>query len=232
MANLITLNSGKPFVSTIDIADGIGVTNPALIKTIRMHQSEFEDVGEVRFQIGAQDPNNSKARAKTYALLNESQAIFLLTLSKNTKVVVKFKLQLTKEFGRLRHQAERRAQLDWQQVRAQGKIARRQETDVIQEFVKYAKDQGSKHAETYYINLTKASYKALFLVNGPTTGLREKLDPVQLSILATTEYVANQALQDGMNQRLPYKECFVLARDRMKSLGDIAGTTPLLPEAA
>ena len=228
MKNLINATGKQPTVSSRVIAEQYGRRHQTVLHSIDS-LIESGHITEQEFLLSEYVDKSGKSN-KCYELTEDAFLIAMPFIG--GKKAKDGQRALVKAFSRYRRQEERRAQLDWQQARAQGKIARRQETDVIQEFVKYAKDQGSKHAETYYINLTKASYKALFLVNGPTTGLREKLDPVQLSILATTEYVANQALQDGMNQRLPYKECFVLARDRMKSLGDIAGKTPLLPEAA
>ena len=41
------------------------------------------------------------------------------------------------------------------------------------------------------------------------------LDTMQVIFLATAEYIARQALIDGMQHQLPYKEIYKLARDRV-----------------
>lgn len=228
MNALITFQGSKPFVSTLDIAEGIGVKNRAIIQLAKRYQPQFEELGVLTFEMSKPPRNSKGGRPETYALLNEGQATFLLTLSKNTPAVVAFKLRLTKAFTALARQAIRKAELEWQQARSQGKVARKQETDTIKAFIEYAKGQGSKHPAFYYTNLTKATYKALFLVNGPMAGLREKLDPVQLGMLSTAEYVANQELQEGMEKGMHYRDIYTTARDRVGSLGGQIGQTKLL----
>ena len=50
--------------------------------------------------------------------------------------------------------------LYWQQTRQQTKDSRLLETECIKEFVAYAKNQGSQHAERYYCSFTRLANKA------------------------------------------------------------------------
>ena len=137
-------------------------------------------------------------------------------------------LRLAKRHAR---QAEDRAMAEWQQMRLEGKDARRHETDAIKEFVEYATAQGSANASRYYCNLTKMTHKALFLVEqglGRPGSLRDMLNGMQLTFLATAEYVAANALRDGMTTDLPYKDIYLLAKVRVESYAATVGRTPLL----
>ncbi len=82
------------------------IEHASLIRTISTYQAELEELGVFRFQIGKPPKGSRGGRPETYALLNEDQAIFLATLSRNTRQVVDFKLTLTKAFALARQQLQ------------------------------------------------------------------------------------------------------------------------------
>ncbi|MBF0182270.1 MAG: ORF6N domain-containing protein [Magnetococcales bacterium] len=118
-------------------------------------------------------------------------------------------------------QAERRATLEWQAARSTGKAIRRQETDAIKAFVEYARGQGSRNAERYYLAISRM-VNSILLTGQPN---RDTLDAGQLVLLATGERVVSQALQEAIQAALPYREGFRLAKARVASLGAIMGST-------
>ncbi|MFM7012962.1 MAG: Rha family transcriptional regulator, partial [Betaproteobacteria bacterium] len=65
-----------------------------VLKLVKKYQSEFEELGEVRFETAL----NTQGSSTEYAVLNEDQATYLITLFTNTDIVRKFKLRLVKEF--------------------------------------------------------------------------------------------------------------------------------------
>jgi phage regulator Rha-like protein len=204
----------------------------SLIELIEDHRSDFEEFGQLRFETEVGERKQGGGNPVRYALLNEYQAVLLFTYMRNTATVRAFKVRLVKELERLRkrlNRAEReRASLEWQQARDSGKLVRKAETDVVREFVEYATEQGSRNARMYYQNLTKATYKALFLLEHATKwkGVRELLDGPQLTLVTTAEQIVQQALKDGMRQGLPYKDIYKLAVDRL------TGLSLLLPPAS
>jgi hypothetical protein len=52
------------------------------------------------------------------------------------------------------------------------------------------------------------------------TGFRDTLDSMDLSFLMTAEHVAKNSLLQGMNERLHYKEIYILAKDKVNSFAD------------
>jgi Rha family phage regulatory protein len=106
--------------------------------------------------------------------------------------------------------------LSWQQQRLEGKVIRRELTDAVRDFVEYATSQGSKQARLYYQNITLLTYKALFFVKEASPkNFRDMLDTMHNTFLATAEYIARQSLVDGMTQQLPYKEVYILVKQRV-----------------
>ena len=181
-----------------------------------------------RFEIGKV---KTRGRPVTYALLDELQATFLITLMKNSPKVIEFKAALTKEFFRQRkvilamrsnHEDE-----EWKQQRVEGKMRYMQKVDVIKQFVEYATAQGSKNAEKYYANLAKMENRALFFLEQRYSNVREMLDLRQLMIVAVADDVIEKALKEGMLASLHYKECYELAKDRVLALSAVVGKSPV-----
>lgn len=105
--------------------------------------------------------------------------------------------------------------LEWKQARLQIKQVRRSFTDVVKDFIEYAKEQGSKSAEMYYANLTKMEYAALDLVERGSKvpdNFRDTLDTIQFAYLGAAEIQCRQALAEGMKRGMYYKEIYAYAK--------------------
>lgn len=112
---------------------------------IRKHQKELETFGRV----GAyQTPLETKGGTQMVPnyILNEQQATFLLTLLKNTPVVVAFKKELVRQFYAIRDELARRREL-----RAIGKPIRRSLTDALRDSGEVERMHG--HAYAAFTNL-------------------------------------------------------------------------------
>jgi len=99
----VTFTSGEYCVDSRLIARSLDIEHESLMRTISTYQAEIEELGILRFQIGEIKGRGQPAK---YALINEDQAIFLATLSRNTRQVVDFKLKLTKAFALARQQLQ------------------------------------------------------------------------------------------------------------------------------
>lgn len=115
---------------------------------------------------------------------------------------------------------ERRASLDWQQQRAQAKLVRREQTDCIKEFMLYATAQGSRNSKHYFANLSTMENRALGFLElglGESPSLRDRLNLVQLGQVQTADNIVVWALREGMEQGLPYKDIYQLAKRRVEA---------------
>lgn len=99
----ITLTDGEHRIDSRLVARSLGIEHESLMRTISTYQTKIEKLGALRFQIGVLKYEGYKGSTRfKYVLLNENQAIFLATLSRNTDQVVEFKLQLTEAFAEVR----------------------------------------------------------------------------------------------------------------------------------
>jgi P22_AR N-terminal domain. len=105
----------------------------------------------------------------------------------------------------------------WQQTRQQTKDNRLLETECIKEFVAYAKQQGSQHADRYYYHLTSLANKAAGITEG-----RDKAGIQQLNSLALIEHIISEVLKDSMGKGKPYKEIYLDCRKRIEQFKEIA----------
>ena len=176
-----------------------------ILESLDEYKSQFDALGQLTFESEA-GYQNAIVR---YALLNEDQCYFLLTLMRNNNHIVKAKLNLVKAFRDARKQLAERdiARLD-------GKQVRRLETDAIKSLVEYAKASGSSKPDMYYLAITKMTNKAL----GIESGQRDKMDARQLQLLKLAETLIEIAIRDGLKANLDYKDIYRLCKDRVSDI--------------
>jgi hypothetical protein len=227
MNDLVVLVKNKPLVSTFNLFEKMGYKEHRNLKeTIDKHLSSFEEFGVMRFETEKPKGVKGGRPVKSY-LLNEEQFTFLAMMMRNTKEVVELKVRVAKEFIRMRGViasiVSQQKDANWMNVRSDGKIIYKQKTEVIKTFVDYATAQGSKSANMYYANLAKMENKALFFFEQKYDNLREVLTIKQLMQACTADDVIEKALQDGMEDKLHYKEIYKLAKERITAFAAIIG---------
>ena len=104
---VIVETNGENRIDSRLVAKSLGIEHEYFRDTLTKYQPELEELGLLRFQTGAVKTEGGRgAKYVKYALLNEDQAIFAATLSRNTKQVVDFKLALTKAFSDARKKSQ------------------------------------------------------------------------------------------------------------------------------
>lgn len=92
----------------------------------------------------------------------------------------------------------------WLGIRQETKEVRKAETDQIKLFIEYAKEQGSQHADRYYVLLTNLVNRRL----GIESGGRDKADQKTLLRLKSLETVVELHLATLMAAGQPYKAVY------------------------
>ena len=115
------------------------------------------------------------------------------------------------------------------ETRNQSKIGRRQETDIIKIFIEYAKNQGSKSADKYYMIFSKMENAAFFILKEKFKNVREILNIRQLSKIIIADMIVKQAIIEGMENNYFYKDIFQLAKKRVVAMANSVGMKEILP---
>lgn len=105
----------------------------------------------------------------------------------------------------------------WIETRQQGKLIRKNETNVIQRLVEYAKEQGSGHADMLYMTYTKLANKMVGITN------RDTATNAQLNDLSTMERLIAKVVIDGMEQGKHYKEIYQDSKKRLETVNSWLG---------
>ncbi len=212
----------EPFISTLDMWEGLEVEHKAIIQLVKRYETHFQDIRTFAFQM-----QKSAGRPTTFCYLDEEQATFLITLMKNSSVVVKFKRRMTGEFYRMKkfiaQQMNQQANAEWLETRKSGKLIRRTETDTLKRFVEYATKQGSQNANFYYSNISTMQNKALFFLDQKYKNVRELLDVEQLWTIASADKIVIKALSEGMEKEMNYKEIYKLAKKNIEIFAALHG---------
>ena len=227
MNDLVVLVKNKPMISTFLLFEKMGYKEHSKLKrVIAENINEFNEIGLLTLE--RQKPTDKKGgRPIESYLLDEDQFILLVLLAKNTPESVALKVRVAKEFRRLKkivsNIVAQQRDPNWVNVRSDGKIAYKQKTTIIKQFVDYATNQGSKSASMYYANLAKMENKALFFIEQKYDNLRDILTIKQLMQACTADDVIEKALIDGMNDGLNYKDIYKLAKERIHAFAEIIG---------
>jgi anti-repressor protein len=88
---------GELKMESRQIADGLGVDNSSVVKTVRKYLERMERYGKVGFEI-APSLNSDSCQKENICFLNEGQTTFLGTLSRNTEKAVEFKQKVVNSF--------------------------------------------------------------------------------------------------------------------------------------
>lgn len=93
----------------------------------------------------------------------------------------------------------------WMGARVEGKVTRRLLTDIVQQFIEYAKRQGSENADKYYMLFSKMVNDRLLEVDGKKpSNLRDHLNIVQLHQLSVAEQIISKSIVECISRQLHF----------------------------
>jgi len=172
----------------------------------------------------------------TEYMLNEQQCIFLGTLfrakANPEDRVLQFKEQLAIDFVKQKRIISsliaHKSSKEYIRNRAAGKIVRKDETDAIKAFKLYCEEQGSTHADKYYIIFSKVVNSTMFNFQGTFKNKRESMTANQLLDIKFADRIVERGIMEGMAQCLPYKEIYQLVKGRLISLAGMYGKSEVI----
>ena len=100
MSNLAVIEiSGQNVVDSRLVAENLAIEHKSFIRLIRKYATQLQAFGQLGFEIATVTNSVGAINQLTFCYLNEEQATFVMTLSKNTERVVQCKLNLVKAFS-------------------------------------------------------------------------------------------------------------------------------------
>lgn len=225
---IVKIHRGQVTTTSLDVAETFKKQHSHVLKTIEKLECSSGflklNFGLYHYSSGLRDDNR---KYKAYEITRDGWTFLVMGFT--GKKAAKFKEQYIKAFNAMEEVIQRQGNLAWQELRSQGKSVRYELTDTIGGFIEYATHQGSKRANYYYMLISKATNKALFLIEKKSPqNFRDLLSNMQLSFLQAAEYVAQNAIREGMNNEMFYKDIYVFARDKVTAFAEsVGGKTPV-----
>lgn len=203
-----TIKNGEPWFLAGDACRVLGIKNSR--DAVNEIAKKLKSAGVVG--VGIADMKiQTEAGARQATIINE-QILYELIFNSRKQKAVLFRAWVTGEvLPSIRKHGF---------YRAEGKMIRRVETDAIQEFIEYAKSNGSQASERYYQIITKATNDILNI----GAGQRDNLTANQLEHLAMVERVIANALKDGVSKNLNYKDIYKLAATKARQVYGIVAS--------
>lgn len=210
MYELVEVRRDDIFTNSKVIADGTGNQHHAVREIIKKYKSDIEEFGTLLIL----NEESTGGRPTELFLLNEEQATFVITLLRNSKVVVKFKKELVRQFYAMRRFLLEKQSKLWNDTRVASKENRLKETDVIKLLAEYAKEQGSAHSDKLYVVYTK-------LANSIVGGNRDNMTASELNTLTLVESIIKQTIEIDMSMGMDYKAIYQDCKNRLEMFKDI-----------
>lgn len=99
-------DGGKLYVDSRLIAERLGIEHESFLRTLDTYETQIQQAfGFLRFEIGEIQGRGRPAR---YAFLDEDQATFVMTLSRNSPEVVQCKIELVQAFSKAKELLQKR----------------------------------------------------------------------------------------------------------------------------
>lgn len=177
-ANDITLTgpASEPRIDSRLLAQYLGNTHQHVRELIEQHLKHFHRFGVLRVQTG-KPGSVAGGRPERFALLNEDQAYFLLSLSRNTERVVELKANLVLAFREVRQRLDIHSREYLPTYHA-----------LHDDIARLA--QGSPHERFVHVNVNRAINNAI----GIESGQRHTLALPEQSALVVAQAVASRAM--------------------------------------
>lgn len=211
MYELVEVRKDDIFTNSKVVAEGTNNQHESVVAIIRKYENDILDFGELEF---SDLKSGKRGQPERVYYLNEEQATFVITLLRNSKVVVQFKKELVQQFYKMRRFLIEKQSKLWNDTRLASKENRLKETDIIKLLMEYAKEQGSTHSDKLYLTYTK-------LANSIVGGKRDDMTTSELNTLTLVESIIKQTIEIDMSMCMHYKDIYKDCKERLVQFAEI-----------
>ncbi len=214
LTKLVIEKSNKPITTSKKVAEVFGKTHYNVMRDIENLDCS-ENFTALNFE-GSKYKDDSGKINRMYLMTKDG--FTFLVMGYRGKKAARFKEDYINAFNQMEEILREKQTPHWQKTRLESKANRRLETDEIKRLVDYAKSQGSKNADKYYITFSKLANKAV----GLDSGQRDNATAGQLNNLVLIENIINNVIKDGIRKEIYYKEIYQDCKSRINSFLSVA----------
>ena len=217
MNELVFIKKDKVVCSSLEVSKKFKKNHFHIIRDIETKIIGVADVTFTQSNFGLSEyTDNSGKTNKLYVMTRDGFSV--LAMGFTGKRAMEWKIKYINAFNKMEQLLIEKQTKLWQDTRLESKINRLMETDEIKRLVEYAKEQGSKNADKYYITFSKLANKAVELESGQRNNATAK----QLNNLILIENMINNVIKDGITKEIYYKEIYQDCKNRINSFLNVA----------
>lgn len=195
-------STSEPLIDSRLLAGKLSVKHRHLLRRIEQHQADYAALGILRFE--SAKITLGRGRPESYVLLNEDQAILVLTYTRNTPEIRTMKSRLIQAFGEARRALAARNQ--------HYLPSHRHAHQAVSQLAECAQQHGSTTPEKmHHINLEKLVNKTIGIANGQ----RASLNTVQLTTLGCCYVLAAESVQHALAAGADHKQAYQAVKAKL-----------------
>ena len=210
MNDLVYLKNDAAVCDSLQVAEKFGKNHKYVLEKIEKLLSA-DSANKLAQCIRVSRYKDASGKYNKMYLLNKDGFAFL-AFGFTGKEADSWKWKYIEAFNQMEKLIREKSTVAYRLSDQEERTTRRAETDVIKEFVEYARAQGSTHADHYYTNYTRLAYKAV--------GITDKMTAagLQLDDLALVEHLIAHTLRTGMAAGRSYKDIYVDCKQRLETM--------------
>ena len=212
MNELVYLKNEQALTDSLTVAEMFGKEHTKVIRAIENIIEGLPKNGDTPslfFKTWYKHPQNGERYSK---YLMNRDGFSLLVMGFTGKKALEWKLKYIDAFNQMEKIITEKQTSVWLETRQQGKLIRKDETDVLKKLVEYAREQGSGHADMLYMTYTKLANK----MAGITT--RDSATNSQLNELSVMERIIANLVLDEMARDIHYKQIYKDCKARLETV--------------
>lgn len=210
MNELVYLKNNQALTDSLNIAEMFEKRHDTVLRAIenKIKNDSTQNCGQCFFKTRYKDDSG---KWNTKYLMNRDGFTFL-AMGFTGKKADEWKWKYIKAFNKMESIIMERKTTAWLETRQQGKLIRKEETDIIKRLVEYAREQGSGHADMLYVTYTKLANKMAGITK------RDAATNAQLNDLSTMERLIAKVVLDGMAEGKHYKQIYKDSKERLETV--------------
>lgn len=217
MEELVTVRANEPVCTSLDVAAKFEKKHKNVMQKIEQILSD--DSAEFSAQCFFKS-SYTDASGKTNPMyyMNRDGFTFLV-MGFTGKKANEWKWKYIGAFNEMERLLVEKSTTVWLQTREQTKIGRREETNAIQKFVEYAKENGSHKGDMYYKHFSSLANKVAGISD------RDLASVLQLSNLLIIEKIIAIKILEGLQNQTEYHQIYKDIKQHLDLFGKVAYLT-------
>ena len=212
MNELVYLKNEEAMTDSLSVAEMFKKNHSKVIRSIENLAGGIAKNGDTQHMFVKswyKHPQNGERYTK---YLMNRDGFSLLVMGFTGKKALEWKLKYIHAFNTMEKIIHEKSTAAWIESRKDGKLTRKQETDAIKAFVTYAKEHGSRRADTYYKHYSELANNTVGIKS------REEATTKQLRDLTFIEEAITRIVSAGIENGKEYKQIYA---DCKKNIGVI-----------